>query len=448
MGIRCLIYQKVPNPAIACDETVVNTNVKGDITRSTACLDLNIIYGNSKRESDDLRIAGTALLKTENYLNFPFPPQTRDDAEREMFCSIYDVSTCFRGGDIRMNQNPDLTIHHILWIRFHNIVAKILEKLNPCWNYEKVFQEARKINIAVHQWFVYNDLLPQVLGRANMYENRLLFESYFYLYVDDYDPYCSPNVLNEFAMVGLRILHPFITGQLGFFNEQRQPTGSIPLSDCLLKPQITKEKFQPLLTGSLTERAHKMCPGYDPVVTNRMFQRSLKCGLDLIAIDIQRNRDHLVPTYNNLRVYCGLPRANSFDDLHDVMDPLSIERLIESYVSVHDVDAYVGCQLERPVSGAKVGPTANCILTEQFKRGRRCDRFFLEHSNVFTNYQLKEIRSFTVAAFICLTSNYMDTMQADPFAPPYGFNTPIPCAFFYKINWNYWIDPKCFFSGL
>lgn len=33
MGIRCLVYQKVSNPAIACDETVVNTGVKGDVIR-------------------------------------------------------------------------------------------------------------------------------------------------------------------------------------------------------------------------------------------------------------------------------------------------------------------------------------------------------------------------------------------------------------------------------
>ena len=48
-------------------------------------------------------------------------------------------------GDERSNENIALTSLHTLGLREHNRLARALAKLNPNWNGERIYQEARKI---------------------------------------------------------------------------------------------------------------------------------------------------------------------------------------------------------------------------------------------------------------------------------------------------------------
>ena len=55
---------------------------------------------------------------------------------------------------------------HLVWVREHNRVAKALNRLNPSWNDEKLYQEARRIVIGEYLQITYNELLPIILGNT------------------------------------------------------------------------------------------------------------------------------------------------------------------------------------------------------------------------------------------------------------------------------------------
>jgi len=56
----------------------------------------------------------------------------------------------------------------------------------------------------------------------------------------------------------------------------------------------------------------------------------------------------------------------------------NVQMLKELYYSVDDIDFIVGALLEIPAEGAKVGPTARCIIADSFYRYKVGDRFFYD----------------------------------------------------------------------
>lgn len=115
---------------------------------------------------------------------------------------------CFQSGDPRTNQNGMLMSVQTVWMREHNRVASRLCKLNPSWDDERVFQEARRLVTAKYQHIVYNEFLPILLGKrvTLLYDLMPLNQKYAY----SYDANIYAVAINEFSTAAFRFGHTLV----------------------------------------------------------------------------------------------------------------------------------------------------------------------------------------------------------------------------------------------
>lgn len=116
---------------------------------------------------------------------------------------------CFLAGDNRVNQNPGLQLLQTVLVREHNRIADILGKLNPKWNDETVFEEARRVLIAEVQHITYNEYLPILLGESVMRQMGLT-PLQGTQQANIYDPTIDPRTANEFATAAGRFGHSMV----------------------------------------------------------------------------------------------------------------------------------------------------------------------------------------------------------------------------------------------
>ncbi|PHN95945.1 peroxidase, partial [Tenacibaculum discolor] len=111
---------------------------------------------------------------------------------------------------------------------------------------------------------------------------------------------------------------------------------------------------------------------------NFLFGLPGQGGLDLVALNIQRGRDHGVPSYNDMRDQFGLVRRQSFSE---VTSNTELQHVLETtYDSVGDIDLFTGGLAEDPVAdeGSQLGPLFRAMVTEQFEALRDGDRFWYQ----------------------------------------------------------------------
>lgn len=182
------------------------------LTVVTAFLDLSLVYGNSEAQLRPIRAFQGGRMITEFRNHGEYLPQAPNVTAT---CDVESPQEiCYLAGDVRVNQNPGLTIFQIMLVREHNRLAGGLAKVNPQWDDETLFQEARRINIAQCQHIDYYEWLPIFLGTENMLKNRLIYKTTAGSYVNDYDPTVDPTVLNEHATAAFRYFHSQIEGRL------------------------------------------------------------------------------------------------------------------------------------------------------------------------------------------------------------------------------------------
>ncbi|XP_052074098.1 peroxidase-like protein [Mytilus californianus] len=122
---------------------------------------------------------------------------------------------------------------------------------------------------------------------------------------------------------------------------------------------------------------------------NKLFETRPGNGFDLAAVDIQRGRDHGIPSYNAFRKFCGLKPAGLINSgpfgLPD-HDPEAAKLLSTIYKHPDDIDLMAGGISEINMKDALVGPTFGCLMGLQLMYSRVGDRFFYENEFLPTGF--------------------------------------------------------------
>ncbi|EFX87909.1 hypothetical protein DAPPUDRAFT_42141, partial [Daphnia pulex] len=412
---------------------------------NTAYLDLSHVYGQTPCESQRLRAfsGGRMNITISPFRGRDLLPQTSRLAECQAASGL-----CFDAGDSRATENPGLSVLHTVMVREHNRIAGQLQTLNRQWDDERLYMTSRKITGAIWQHVIYNEYLPRVLGwnAINLYGLNLLTEGFY----EGYDSNCNAGIFNEFSTAAYRFGHslvrPFfprvdasfqektpILLRAGFFN-----------SEMLMEVQAIDELVRGLFVSPM-ENLDQFVTGE---ITNHLFEAKTVpfSGFDLAALNIQRGRDHGLRPYNEYRAACNLKRATTFEDLSREMTAQVIERLKQVYASVDDIDLWTGGLTETPLQGGLVGPTFACVIGNQFRSLRRCDRFWYENGNQagrFTEAQLAEIRKVALARLLCENSDTIGEVTRSVFDLPHNFLNPrVPCRSLPPLDLTPWREQE------
>jgi len=309
----------------------------------------------------------------------------------------------FVAGDTRINEQLGLLSMHALFVREHNLWADQIAAANPALSDEEIYQRARRIVGAEIQAITVNEFLPILMGGSGL-------GAY-----GGYDAGVNATVSNEFAAAGFRLGHTLLPPELARLNEDGTsiPQGPVALRDTFLNPgMIGDGGIEAILRGLAATTAQEFDNMIVDDVRNFLFV-AVPSGLDLAAVNIQRGRDHGLPSYNDLREALGLPRIADFFE-PGVFLPDAAARLASIYTSVDDIDLWVGALSEIHLPGALVGPLLHALLADQFDRARDGDRFWYENLDMFSPEEIETIASRSLADII-LDNTWIDTIQSNVF---------------------------------
>ncbi len=329
-------------------DTVVDANgVHQQINDQTPLMDASMVYGAKKSQTDGLRTFEGGKMKL---IDGHLPP----NEEHKVL-----------SGDPRAAEQPGLLSLQTLFVREHNRLADILAKRDPKMTDDQVFSEARRLVTGQIQAITYNEFLPTLVGK-----DRATPGNYHY----GAGP-VDGRVSNEFATAAYRVGHTMVSDTIAIKNKDGT-IRQVGLDEVFFKPEFTqKEGLAAVLGGQAGQTAEKVDNQLVDSLRNRLFGPPTGGpGMDLASLNIQRGRDHNLPSYNEMREAMGLHRITSFDD--PIFQNGVGQKLASVYKSPDEIDLWVGGLGEKPVGNSMLGSTFTGIVGDQFARTAQADPNF------------------------------------------------------------------------
>jgi hypothetical protein len=363
-------------------------NVRQQENEITSWIDGSMVYGSDSERAAALRESdGSAFLATSSDDMLPFNTDELTNANGP----VPEPASLFLAGDIRANEQVGLAAMHTLFVREHNRLARLLAEENPEASGETIFQAARRLVIAQIQVITYREFLPALLG-----ENAI--PTY-----QGYDASINPTIYNEFSAAAFRLGHSMVSDQILRIGDDGRPVNEGPLTLAaafFTAPQVLQDSddLEAVLRGLSYQQHQAIDNNVIHTLRNLLFGAPGSGGLDLTALNIQRGRDHGLPSYNDMRIALGLSPYTSFEQI--TTDIGLQQSLRDAYGDVSKIDLWVGGLAETPLSnqGSQLGELFHAIIVKQFTDLRDGDRFWYESH--LTNNELNRIENVSLAQII------------------------------------------------
>merc|ERR1712000_485543 len=266
------------------------------------------------------------------------------------------------GGDIRAQENNALECMHTILVREHNRCAIQLADDNSDRTSDEIFEECRWFNMAYVQNILYSEYSPLLLPEVGMAGVPGRLGQNLDAVYQGYNSTASPNVFNEFS------------GALFRYGHSELPT------------EITRADFT---NGNLIESIDLADSFFNPTQTptpESIDQIPADGGppADLIAFNLQRSRDHGLPSLNQLRSALQLEPYDDFEDLvagGNGMTPSADQQIVADnlrivYGDVNNVELWIGGVAEPGFAGGNFGETLTFVVSLQYQNFRAADAYY------------------------------------------------------------------------
>ncbi len=372
-------------------------NPRRQLNEITAWIDASNVYGSDQERADALRTRdGTGRLRASAGELLPFNTGGLPNAGGTS-------ATLFLAGDVRANEQVGLTAMHTLFVREHNRLVADLARANPALTGDELYQKARQLVGAEMQVITYREYLPALLGRRALRPYR------------GYRPQMDARIANLFSSAAYRYGHSALSPELRRLDASGNAiaAGHLALRDGFFAPQrlIDEGGIAPLLRGLASQACQAVDPYVIDDVRNFLFGPPGAGGFDLASLNIQRGRDHGLPSYNDTRASLGFPRVQTFAEISS--DAEIQGRLATAYGEVDLVDLWVGGLAEDPVQGAHVGELFHSVIANQFEALRDGDRFWYERT--LSARERRRVEGVRLSDIIRRNTEIGDEIQDDVF---------------------------------